>query len=79
MPRTLEEIHQGHSDNPTLRGLVGVLHEKLRLRSQYALLEYDALMEGRIECSELYRAISRTESDQIARLSAALVSELQAA
>jgi hypothetical protein len=77
MPRTLEEIHKDHSDSPTLRGLVSVLHDKLELRARYALLEYEALMEGRSACSELYRVMSRTESDQIARLSAALVIELQ--
>ena len=47
MPRTLEEIHRESSDSPTLRGLVGVLNEKLQLRARYALLEYEAGMEGR--------------------------------
>jgi hypothetical protein len=77
MPRTLEEIHSRHADSPALRGLVGVLHEKLQLRARYALLEYEALMEGRVECSDLYREMSRTESDQIARLSAVLTVELR--
>jgi len=77
LPRTLEEIHREHADSPALRGLVGVLHEKLQLRSRYALLEYEAAMEGRSTCSELYRVMSRIEADQIARLSAALVIELQ--
>jgi hypothetical protein len=77
MPRTLEEIHHGSADSPALRGLVGVLNDKLQLRARYALLEYEAGMEGRAECSELYRVISRIESDQIARLSAALVMELR--
>jgi hypothetical protein len=77
--RTLKEIHGDHSDSPALRGLVGVLHEKLRLRARYALLEYEASLEGRPRCSELYRALSRIESDQIARLSSALAVELQEA
>jgi hypothetical protein len=76
MPRTLEEIHQDHPDSPTLRGLVGVLNDKLQLRARYALLEYEAGMEGRRDCSQLYRAMSRMESDQIARLGAALAIEL---
>jgi hypothetical protein len=76
MPRSLEEIHRKTSDSPALRGLVGVLNEKLQLRARYALLEYEAGLEGRRECSELYRVMSRMESDQIARLSAALASEL---
>jgi hypothetical protein len=76
MPRTLEEIHHESADSPALRGLVGVLNEKLQLRARYALLEYEAGMEGRAECSELYRVMSRMESNQIARLSAALVIEL---
>lgn len=79
MPTTLEEIHGEHSDSPALRGLVGVLNEKLQLRARYALLEYEASMEGRRECADLYRALSRIESDQIARLSAALSVELQEA
>ena len=77
MPRTLEEIHRESPDSPALRGLVGVLNEKLQLRARYALLEYEAGMEGRADCSALYRVMSRIESDQIARLSAALVSELE--
>lgn len=77
MRRTLEEIRQEHVDSSALRGLVGVLHEKLQLRARYALLEYEAAMEGRSECSELYRVISRIEKDQIARLSYALLVELQ--
>jgi len=76
MPRTLEQIHRDDSDSSTLRGLVSVLHDKLQLRARYALLEYEAGAEGRPECSELYRALSRIESDQIARLSAALATEL---
>ena len=77
MPRSLEEIHRQTSDSPALRGLVAVLNEKLQLRARYALLEYEAGMEGRQEFSELYRVMSRIESDQIARLSAALASELE--
>jgi hypothetical protein len=77
MPRTLEQIHRESSDSPALRGLVGVLNEKLQLRARYALLEYEAAMEGRREYSDLYRVMTRIESDQIARLSAALASELE--
>ena len=77
MPRTLEEIHQESHDSPALRGLVGVLNEKLQLRARYALLEYEAGMEGRPDCSVLYRVMSRIESDQIARLSAVLAIELE--
>lgn len=62
-----------------LRGLVGVLNEKLQLRSRYALLDYEAAVEGHSRCSELYRVMSRIEADQIERLSAALVDELQSA
>ena len=72
MPRTLEEIHRSSSDSPALRGLVGVLNEKLQLRARYALLEYEAGVEGRPEWSELYRALSRIESEQIARLCSVL-------
>jgi len=79
LPLILEEIRQEHADSPVLRGLVGVLHEKLQLRSRYAFLDYEAAMEGHSRCSELYRVISRIEADQIARLSAALVTELQTA
>lgn len=75
MPRTLEEIHRSSSDSPALRGLVGVLNEKLQLRARYALLEYEAGMEGRPEWSDLYRVLSRIESDQIARLGAVLAAE----
>jgi hypothetical protein len=77
MPRTLEEIHAEHDDSPALRGLVGVLNDKLQLRARYALLEYEAGMEGHAQWAELYRVISRIESDQIARLGAALASELR--
>lgn len=77
MPRTLEDIHHESPDSPALRGLVGVLNEKLQLRARYALLEYEAGMEGRRDCSALYRVLSRIESDQIARLSVVLASELQ--
>ena len=77
MPRTLEEIHRESFESPTLRGLVGVLNEKLQLRARYALLEYEAGMEGRPDCAALYRVMSRIESDQIARLSAVLAIELQ--
>jgi hypothetical protein len=76
MPRTLEEVHRD-ADTSALRGLVSVLHEKLQLRARYALLEYEAGMEGHLEWSELYRSLSRSESDQIERLSAALTVELQ--
>jgi hypothetical protein len=77
MPRTLEQVHRDHPDSPALRGLVSVLHDKLQLRARYALLEYEAGMEGRVACSELYRTMSRMESDQIERLSVALAIELQ--
>ena len=77
MPRTLEDIHRGSPDSPVLRGLVGVLNEKLQLRARYDLLEYEAGVEGRWECSALFREMSRTESEQIARLGAALTSELR--
>ena len=77
MPRTLEEIHRESFESPTLRGLVGVLNEKLQLRARYALLEYEAGMEGRPDCAALYRAMSGIESAQIARLSAVLAIELQ--
>lgn len=75
MPRTLEEIHRESPDSPALRGLVGVLNEKLQLRARYDLLEYEADMEGRQEWSALYRVMSRIESEQIAQLGAALASE----
>jgi hypothetical protein len=77
MPRTLEEIHRESPDSPALRGLVGVLNEKLQLRARYDLLEYEAGMEGRRECAELFRLMSRIESEQIARLGAALATELR--
>jgi hypothetical protein len=79
LPRTLEEIREEHADSPVLRGLVRVLNDKLQLRSRYAFLDYEAAMEGHSQCSELYRTISRIEADQIARLSAVLVTELQSA
>ena len=77
MLRTLEEIHRESPDSPTLRGLAGVLSEKLQLRARYDLLEYEAAMEGRRECSALFREMSRLESTQIARLGAVLASELR--
>jgi hypothetical protein len=77
MPRTLEEIHRESPDSPALRGLVGVLNEKLQLRARYDLLEYEAGMEGRLECSALIREMSRIESEQIARLGVALTSEFR--
>jgi hypothetical protein len=77
MRRTLEEIHRESPDSPALRGLVGVLNEKLQLRARYDLLEYEAGMEGRREWSALYRVMSRIESEQIAQLGAALASELR--
>jgi hypothetical protein len=75
MPRSIEQIHRESSDSAALRGLIGVLNDKLQLRARYALLEYEAGMEGRREWSELYRIMTRLESDQITRLSAALASE----
>ena len=53
------------------------LDEKLQMRTRYALLEYEATMEQRPECSELWRALSRTESRQIELLGAALTLQLQ--
>ncbi len=79
MGRTVEDIYGDHFNSPTLRGLVSVLHDKLQLQARYALLEYEASMEGRSACSELYQTISRMEADQIERLGAALVMELQPA
>jgi hypothetical protein len=79
LPRTLEEIRQEHADSPVLRGLVGLLNDKLQLRSRYAFLDYEAAMAGHVQCSELVRAISRIDADQIARLSAVLLTELQLA
>jgi hypothetical protein len=79
LPRTLEEIRQEHADSAVLRGLVGLLNDKLQLRSRYAFLDYEAAMAGHAQCSELVRSISRIEADQIARLSAVLVTELQSA
>jgi hypothetical protein len=79
LPRTLEEIRQEHADSAVLRGLVGLLNDKLQLRSRYAFLDYEAAMAGHAQCSELVRAISRMEADQIARLSAVLLTELQSA
>jgi hypothetical protein len=79
LPRTLEEIRQEHADSPVLRGLVGLLNDKLQLRSRYAFLDYEATVTGHAQCAELVRAISRTEADQIARLSEALLTELQSA
>jgi hypothetical protein len=75
VPRTLEAIQRDSSDNPALRGLVGVLHEKLQLRARYAFLEYESGTEGRGDISELYRSLSRLESEQIAQLGAALAHE----
>ena len=77
MLRTLEEIHYESHDSPALRGLVGVLDEKLQLRARYELLEYEAGMEGRADWSALYRLMSRIESEQIARLSGVLAIELE--
>jgi hypothetical protein len=77
LPRTLEEIRQEHADSPVLRGLVGLLNDKLQLRSRYAFLDYEAAMAGHAQCSDLYRVMSRIEADQIARLSSALLTELQ--
>jgi hypothetical protein len=75
--RSIEQIYAAHHDSPALRGLVAVMHEKFTMRARYALLEYEAGMEGRSECSELYRALSQTESAQIERLSETLASELE--
>ena len=72
MPRTLEEIQRDNADSSALRGLVGVLNDKLQLRARYGLLEYEADMDGRQEFAELYRDLSRIECEQIARLSDAL-------
>jgi hypothetical protein len=77
MPRTLEEIHRESADSPALRGLVGVLNDKLQLRARYALLEYEAGAEGRRDWSQLVRLLSRLESEHIARLGAALANEFQ--
>jgi hypothetical protein len=74
--RTLEQIHAHHRDSPTLRGLVTVMHDKLAMRARYALLEYEAGMEGRPECTALYRALSDAEAAQIERVSATLAHEL---
>ncbi len=78
MLRTLEEIHRESPDSPVLRGLAGVLNEKLQVLARYGLLEYEAGMEGRPEVSTLFREMSRIESEQIARLGAALTNELRA-
>jgi hypothetical protein len=72
MPRTLEEIQQNNADSSALRGLVGVLNDKLQLRARFGLLEYEAGMDGRWDFAELYRDLSRIECDQIARLTGAL-------
>ena len=77
MPRTLEEIHRESPDSPALRGLVGVLNDKLQLRARYALLEYEAGAEGRADWSQLVRLMSRLESEQIARLRSALALEFK--
>jgi hypothetical protein len=77
MPRTIEEISRDHYPSATLKGLVGVLDEKLQMRTRYALLEYEATTEQRPECSELWRALSRAESRQIELLGAALTLQLQ--
>jgi hypothetical protein len=79
LPRTLEEIRHEHADSPVLRGLVGLLNDKLQLRSRYAFLDYEATMAGHAQCSELVREFSRIDADQIARLSSALLTELQSA
>ena len=76
-PRTYEQIRRDHLHTTTLRGLVDVLNEKLQMRARYALLEYEAGMEGRSDCSELYRALSRTESQQIEQLSTMLSCEFE--
>jgi hypothetical protein len=75
MPRTLEQIRQEHPDSDTLRDLVGVLHEKLALRSRYAMIRYEAGQEGRTACFELIRALHALEQKQIERLCAVLASE----
>lgn len=77
MPRTLEEIHRESPDSPALRGLVGVLNDKLQLRARYALLEYEAGAEGRADWSQLVRLMGRLESEQIARLRSALALEFK--
>ena len=76
MPRTLEEIQRDNADNAALRGLVGVLNDKLQLRARYGLLEYEAGMDGRWDFAELYRDLSRIECEQMARLTGALALEL---
>jgi hypothetical protein len=76
VPRTLEAIQRDNSDIPALRGLVGVLHEKLQLRARYAFLQYESSAEGRDDISDLYRSLSRLESKQIALIGAALADEL---
>jgi hypothetical protein len=68
MPRTLEEIQAGAEMSRTLCGLVSVLDAKLALRSRYALLEYEAALEGRDESSELFRSLQVSESVQIERV-----------
>jgi hypothetical protein len=77
MPRTLEEIQRDNADSSALRGLVGVLNDKLQLRARYGLLEYEAGLDGRQDFAELYRYLSRIEREQIARLSGALAIELR--
>jgi hypothetical protein len=75
-PYSLEQIRQEHPDSETLRGLVGVLQEKLDLRSRYPMLRYEAGAEGRVECFELIRSLSALEQKQIERLAAVLAVEL---
>lgn len=77
MPRTLEEIQETAASSQTLRGLVSVLNDKLQLRSRYALLEYEAALEGHSESSDLFRSLHVSESDAIARLLDALVLETE--
>lgn len=76
---TLQDICGDQSDSRTLRGLVSVLNDKLQMQARYALLEYEANMEGRSACSRLYQALNHMEADQIERLSSVLVRELQPA
>jgi hypothetical protein len=75
-PSSLEQIRQEHPDSKTLRGLVGVLQEKLELRARYPMLRYEAGAENRVECFELIRSLSALEQQQIERLSAVLAHEL---
>jgi hypothetical protein len=79
MRRTLEEIQQDNADSSALRGLIGVLNDKLQLRARYGLLEYEAGMDGHWNFAELYRDLSRLECEQIARLTGVLAIELHPA